>query len=170
MVFTHANGGATAMGAALEAAADDNVVGILAFEAAGAHVYEDEPLARGEWSRGAPTENRLSEQSIPTGLCSLQTAEEKSQLVTLVDVRMAFLYSDRLTEADSLNVIACAAEQARESGIEAIGIHMPDHPGGEGTGHFAMSETGNGELAENIVIPALAWLQGEDLPSGFTTR
>jgi pimeloyl-ACP methyl ester carboxylesterase len=171
VIFTHANGGATAMGAAIEAAAGGNVIGILAFEAAGAHVYEDEPLARGEWSRGAPTEDRLSDQPIAAGgLCALQTATEKSELVTLADVPMAFLYSDRMTDADSLNVIACAAEQAREAGIEAIGIHMPDHPGGEGTGHFAMSEIGNGELAENIVIPLLAWLQGEDLPAGFTTR
>jgi len=169
VIFTHANGGASAMGGALRAAAGDKVVGILAFEANGAHIYQEEALTHGQWSNGAPTEGQLSEQAIATGTCELQTAQEKSHLLTLADVKMAFLYSARLGTPNSRNVIACAAAQARESGIEAVGIHMPDHAGGAGTGHFAMSETVNDQVVRNIVIPALAWLQGEDLPAGYKT-
>ncbi len=169
VVFTHAGGGATAMGAALKAAAGKKVVGVLALEADGAHPYAEESLARGRWSNGAPTKAQLSEQAIATGKCQLQTAPDKSKLVTMADVKMAFIYSARLGTPDSRNVIACATAQARESGINAVGIHMPDHPGGEGTGHFAMTETVNGQVVKNIVIPALAWLEGKELPRGFKT-
>ena len=169
VVFTHAAGGATAMGAALKAAAGNKVIGVLAFEANGAHVYEEESLKRGQWSKGAPAASTLSEQPIATGTCKLQTSPDKSRLVTMANVKMAFMYSARLGTPDSRNVIACAAAQARESGINAIGIHMPDHPGGAGTGHFAMSETVNGQVVKNIVIPTLAWLEGKNLPSGFKT-
>ena len=169
VVFTHAAGGATAMGAALKAAAGKKVVGVLAFEANGAHVYKAESLKDGTWSHGAPAKTSLSEQTIATGTCQLQTASDKSKLVTMADVRMAFLYSARLGTPDSRNVIACAAAQAREAGINAIGIHMPDHPGGAGTGHFAMTETVSGEVVKSVVIPALAWLEGKALPTGFKT-
>ena len=169
IVFVHAGGGATAMGGALKAAAGNKLIGLLALEANGAHVYEEESLKRGQWSNGAPTKAALSEQTIATGKCSLQTAPEKSKLVTMAKVKMALMYSARLGIADSRNVVACAAQQARESGITAIGIHMPDHPGGAGTGHFAMSETVSGQVVKNIVIPTLAWLEGKDLPKGFKT-
>lgn len=169
VVFTHAAGGATAMGAALKAAAGNKVIGVLAFEANGAHVYEDESLKRGQWSPSAPTATALSDQKIATGQCKLQISTQKSKLTTMATVKMAFMYSARLGTPDSRNVIACAAQQARESGINAIGIHMPDHAGGAGTGHFAMSETVNGQVVKNIVIPALAWLEGKDLPKGFKT-
>jgi hypothetical protein len=46
---------------------------------------------------------------------------------------------------------------------------MPDHPGGAGTGHFAMTETVNGQVVKSVVIPALAWLEGKDLPKGYKT-
>jgi len=169
VVFTHAAGGATAMGAALKAAAGNKLIGVLAFEANGAHVYEEESLKRGRWSNGAPSAATLSDQAIGTGQCKLQTGQQKSKLLSMSAVKMAFLYSARLGTPDSRNVIACAAAQARESGINAVGIHMPDHPGGEGTGHFAMSETVNGQVVKNVVIPALAWLEGKDLPKGFKT-
>ncbi len=169
VVFTHAGGGATAMGAALKAAAGKKLIGVLAYEANGAHVYEEESLKRGQWSNGAPAGPSLSEQTISTGKCQLQAAEQKSRLVTMADVKMALIYSARLGTPDSRNVIACAAAQARESGINAVGIHMPDHPGGEGTGHFAMTETVSDQVVKNIVIPALAWLQGKELPRGFKT-
>lgn len=169
VVFTHAAGGATAMGAALKAAAGKKVIGVLAFEANGAHVYEDESLKDGTWSNGAPGKAALSEQTIATGKCQLQTAQEKSKLLSMADVKMAFLYSARLGTPDSRNVIACAAAQAREAGITAVGIHMPDHPGGAGTGHFAMTETVSGQVVKSVVIPALAWLEGRDLPAGFRT-
>jgi hypothetical protein len=32
-----------------------------------------------------------------------------------------------------------------------------------------MTETVNGQVVKNIVIPALAWLEGKDLPAGFKT-
>ena len=169
VVFVHANGGASAMGGALRAAANKKVIGVLAFEANGAHVYEEQAMMHGQWSNGAPAKASLSEQTIATGKCQLQAAQQKSKLVTMAEVKMAFMYSARLGTPDSRNVIACAAAQAREAGIPAVGIHMPDHPGGEGTGHFAMTETVNGQVAKNIVIPALAWLEGKELPKGFKT-
>lgn len=169
VVFTHANGGASAMGGALRAAANKKVIGLLAFEANGAHVYEQQSLTHGQWSHGVPAKTALSEQTISTGTCQMQTASEKSKLLTMAGVKMAFMYSARLGTPDSRNVIACAAAQAREAGINAVGIHMPDHPGGEGTGHFAMTETVNGQVVKNIVIPTLAWMEGKALPSGFKT-
>jgi hypothetical protein len=169
VIFVHANGGASAMGGALRAAANKKVIGLLAFEANGAHVYEAQSLMHGQWSNGVPADAALSEQPIPTGTCRLQAAQQKSKLVTMANVKMAFMYSARLGTPDSRNVIACAAAQAREAGIDAVGVHMPDHPGGAGTGHFAMTETVNGEVARNIVIPTLAWLEGRALPSGFKT-
>lgn len=167
VVFTHSAGGTTAMGSTLKAAAGGNVMGVLSFESGGAHVYSNQSVENGEWSNGAPGEDALSEQSIPTGTCELQTASQKSHNTTLADVRMAFLNSARFTAPDSRNLAECAATQAREAGVDAIGVYMPDHEGGEGSGHFAMSETVNGEIAVNILVPTLAWLQGEDLPSGF---
>jgi pimeloyl-ACP methyl ester carboxylesterase len=169
VVFTHSAGGTTAMGSSLKAAAGDNVVGILAFESGGAHVYANQSVENGQWSNGGPAEAMLSEQAIPTGMCELQTAPEKSRNLTLANVKMAFLNSARFAVENSQNLAECAAAQAREAGVEAIGVYMPDHEGGEGSGHFAMSETVNGEIAVNILVPALAWLQGEALPAGFKT-
>jgi pimeloyl-ACP methyl ester carboxylesterase len=167
VVFTHSAGGTTAMGSSLKAAAGDNVVGILAFESGGAHVYSNQSVENGQWSNGGPTEAQISEQAIPTGMCELQTAAEKSRNLTLANVRMAFLNSARFTVDDSQNLAECAATQAREAGVDAIGVYMPDHEGGEGSGHFAMSETVNGEIAVNVLVPTLAWLQGQALPGGF---
>ena len=169
VVFTHSAGGTTAMGSTLKAAAGGNVLGVLAFESGGAHSYANQSVENGRWSSGAPGEDALSEQSIPTGTCELQTASTKSHNQTLEDVRMAFLNSARFTVPNSRNLAECAATQAREAGVDAIGVYMPDHEGGEGSGHFAMSETVNGEIALNIVVPTLAWLQGHDLPDGFKT-
>ena len=169
VVFTHSAGGTTAMGSTLKAAAGGNVLGVLAFESGGAHSYANQSVENGRWSSGAPGEDALSEQSIPTGMCELQTASTKSHNQTLEDVRMAFLNSARFTVPNSRNLAECAATQAREAGVDAIGVYMPDHEGGEGSGHFAMSETVNGEIALNIVVPTLAWLQGHDLPDGFKT-
>ncbi len=169
VVFTHSAGGTTAAGSSLQAARDNLVVGILAFESGGADPYSNITLERAEWSRGAPGDAARSMQAIPTGQCSLQTASQKSLNRTFEDVRMAFLYSERLNMDDARNHVACQAAQAREAGVEAIGVFMPDHEGGAGTGHFAMAETVSGELAVNILVPMLAWLQGEQLPANFTT-
>ena len=167
VVFTHSAGGTTAAGSSLQAAAKDLVVGVLAFESGGAHPYGNVTLNGAQWSNGAPDEEARSDQEIATGTCSLQTAAQKSQNLTFADTRMAFLNSNRFTAPDSRSMAACRAAQAREAGVDAIGVYMPDHEGGVGTGHFAMSETVNGEVAVNILVPMLAWLQGEDLPDGF---
>ena len=167
VVFTHSAGGTTAAGSSLQAAGKDLVVGVLAFESGGANPYGNVTLNGAQWSNGAPGEEARSDQEIATGTCSLQTAAQKSQNLTFADTRMAFLNSNRFTAPDSRNMAACRAAQAREAGVDAIGVYMPDHKGGVGTGHFAMSETVNGEVAVNILVPMLAWLQGEDLPDGF---
>lgn len=169
VVFTHSAGGTTAAGSSLQAAAKDLVVGVLAFESGGANPYGGVTLEGAQWSHGAPGEEARSDQEIARGTCSLQTATQKSHNTTFADVRMAFLNSNRFTAPNSRNMAACGAAQAREAGVEAIGVYMPDHEGGVGTGHFVMSETVNGEVAINILVPALAWLQGEDLPEGFKT-
>ena len=170
VVFTHSAGGTTATGSSLQAAASDLVVGILAFESGGANPYGDVMLDGAEWSRGAPVADERSDQPIATGDCSLQKAAQKSHNLSFAEVRMAFLNSERLTRPDTLNQVACLGAQARESGVDAIGVYMPDHDGGAGTGHFAMSETVNGEVAVNILVPMLAWIQGQDLPEGFTAH
>jgi pimeloyl-ACP methyl ester carboxylesterase len=169
VVFTHSAGGTTAMGSSLKAAAGDNVVGVLAFESGGANPYGNMALENAEWSNGAPGDDARSDQPTEFGMCSLQTSAQKSHNTTFADVRIAFLNSNRFTADDNQLQAACHAAQARESGMEAIGVYMPDHEGGVGTGHFVMSETVNGEVAKNIVVPTLAWLQGHNLPAGFKT-
>jgi hypothetical protein len=104
-------------------------------------------------------------------MCSLQTAPQKSRNLTFAGkVRVAYLYSNRIQDENVVNTVSCLAEQSREAGVETIGVYMPDHRSGEGTGHFVMSELVNGDVARNIVIPTLAWLQGQALPRGFKTH
>ena len=170
VVFTHSAGGTTATGSSLQVAAKKLVVGLLAFESGGANPYGNVMLNGARWSNGAPADAARADHQIATGNCSLQTAQQKSRNLTFADVRVAYLYSNRLQDQNVLNTVACLAEQSREAGVETIGVYMPNHPSGEGTGHFVMSETVNGEVAKNIVIPTLAWLQGEQLPSGFKTH
>ena len=72
-----------------------------------------------------------------------------------------------LEEADAE---AVGSKGAAPEGDDADEELAEEIEGGEGTGHFAQSETTNGEVARNILVPILAWLSGEELPEGFTTH
>jgi pimeloyl-ACP methyl ester carboxylesterase len=170
IVLTHSAGGTTAAGASLVAAAKGKLIGLLAFESGGANPYGNVILEGAKWSNGAPGDSARAERKIATGMCSLQTAQQKSQNLTFDNVRVAYLYSNRIQDENVLNTVSCLAEQSREAGVETIGVWMPEHRGGEGTGHFVMSELVNGDVAKNIVVPMLAWLEGQALPRGFKTH
>ena len=170
VVFTHSAGGTTAAGSSLKAAAKGLVVGLLAFESGGADPYGNVMQNGAQWSSGAPADSARADRHIASGTCSMQTAEQKSKNMTFAKVRVAYLYSNRIQDQNVLNTVSCLAEQSREAGVETIGVYMPDHKGGEGTGHFVMSELVNGDVAKNILIPTLAWLQGQQLPRGFKTH
>jgi hypothetical protein len=170
VVLTHSAGGTTALGSSLRAAANGKLIGLLAFESGGANPYGNVMLEGARWSNGAPAEAARADRPIATGTCSLQSAQQKSRNQTFANVRVAYLYSNRIQDENVVNTVTCLAEQSREAGVNTIGVYMPDHAGGEGTGHFVMSETVNGDVAKNIVIPTLAWLQGGELPRGFKTH
>jgi len=159
VIFTHSAGGTTSGAAGAMAAANGNLVGILNFESGGANPYGNSMLNNSEWSNGAPVEANRANQTVEGADCSLQTGDTPSQNVTMAGTRQVFLYSEFGTSApNSLPTAVCAATQARQAGLDAIAVYMPDN-GYEGTGHFAMSELSSGEIATNVVIPALAWIE-----------
>jgi pimeloyl-ACP methyl ester carboxylesterase len=127
----------------------DNVVGIIAFEAAGANPVE------GGFGGGAPTivsfttEPRLSAQFRPVNQdgCNMQGANP-SRLVNYTDLPIVLVATERgLSNPDAMR---CQAAVWNQAGADASYVYLPDR-GLAGGGHFAMAQLDNGDYAEVFI-------------------
>ena len=127
----------------------DNVIGIIAFEAAGANPLE------GGFGDGAPsiasftTAPALSADFRPVDRdgCNVQ-GDNPSRLVNYADLPIVLVATERGTS--SLDAIRCQAEVWSQAGADGSYVWLPDH-GLEGGGHFAMAQLDNGDYAEVFI-------------------
>ena len=148
ILFAHsAGGGSTYRVPDLNA---ENVVGILAFEAAGS-----QPVAPG-FGGGAPAiADWVTEPALPSDFgavdndgCLMQGANP-SRLVNFADIPVVLAGSEM-----GLNVtregLACQAAVWRQAGVDASFVYLPDR-GLHGGGHFAMAQLDNAEYARVFI-------------------
>jgi pimeloyl-ACP methyl ester carboxylesterase len=125
------------------------VVGIVAFEAAGAN-----PVAAG--FDGSPglittwrTEPALAKTFAPAdhGGCPMQ-GESPSKLVNYTHVPIILVGSEKgLTNLDALK---CQASVWQQAGVDATYVYLPDR-GLKGGGHFAMAQLDNAKYAKVFI-------------------
>ena len=127
-----------------------NVVGIIAFEAAGSN-----PLAAGFGGGPPPIASWTLEPPLPSDFkavdrdgCALQ-GDRPSRLVNFADIPLALVGSER-----GLNVtpegLECQAAVWQQAGVKAISVYLPDH-GLRGGGHFAMAQLDNAAYAQVFI-------------------
>jgi pimeloyl-ACP methyl ester carboxylesterase len=122
-----------------------NVVGIVAFEAAGAN-----PVAPGFGGGAPPIASWKTEPALPQGFapvdrggCPMQ-GDAPSTLVDFAHVPIVLVGSAKgLTSVDALK---CQAAVWQQAGVEASYVYLPDR-GLKGGGHFAMAQLDNAEYA-----------------------
>jgi pimeloyl-ACP methyl ester carboxylesterase len=126
-----------------------NVVGIIAFEAAGANPLE------GGFGGGSPTilgfttTPALSADFRPVNRdgCNMQ-GDGPSRLDNYTDLPVVLVATERGTS--SLDAIRCQAAVWSQAGADGSYVWLPDR-GLEGGGHFAMAQLDNGDYAEVFI-------------------
>ena len=132
----------------------DNVVGIIAFEAAGAN-----PIASGGGPGGnAPPaiSNWETSPALPANFspveqmgCPMQ-GSNPSQLVNFEDFPLTLVVSERGLGGGSSQPLNCQVAAWQQAGVDATGVYMPDR-GLEGGGHFAMAQLDSAEYADLFI-------------------
>jgi len=127
-----------------------NVVGIIAFEAAGSN-----PVAPG--FRGGPPAiaQWVVEPALPAnfeavdrGGCPMQ-GDNPSRLVNFADMPLVLVGSERGLNS-SREILECQAAVWRQAGGDATYVYLPDR-GLRGGGHFAMAQLDNAEYADVFI-------------------
>lgn len=133
----------------------ENVVGIIAFEAAGGN-----PVAPGFGGRPAIADWQV-EPALPDDFaavdrdgCPMQ-GDSPSRLVNFDDVPVVLVASEFGLGAisgpvDGGKLIACQAAAWEQAGVEASSVYFPDRDL-EGGGHFAMAQLDNAAYAEVFI-------------------
>jgi pimeloyl-ACP methyl ester carboxylesterase len=127
-----------------------NVVGIIAFEAAGSN-----PVAPG-FGGGAPVIADWNlEPSLPSNFeavevdgCAMQ-GDRPSQLVSYANVPVVLVGSERGLSTGP-DVLACQEAVWQQAGVDATSVYLPDR-GLAGGGHFAMAQLDNAEYARVFI-------------------
>ena len=136
-----------------------NVVGIIAFEAAGAN-----PLAAGFGGGPPPIAAFELAPALPQNFaavdndgCSMQ-GSNPSQLVNYANLPVVLLSTEMgLGTRDDL---ACQSAIWRQAGADASAVYLPDR-GLMGGGHFAMAQLDNADYAE-VFIEIAADIESND--------
>lgn len=126
-----------------------NVVGIIAFEAAGSN-----PVAPGFGNSPPAITSWVTEPSLPSGFeavehdgCPMQ-GESPSRLVNFAQIPLVLVASERgLTSEQALK---CQAAVWQQAGVDATAVYLPDR-GLRGGGHFAMAQLDNAEYAKVFI-------------------
>jgi pimeloyl-ACP methyl ester carboxylesterase len=142
-----AGGGATFMVPDLNAR---NVVGIIAFEAAGSNPvapgFRGGPPAIASWKVDPPLPANFS--PVDHDGCPMQ-GDRPSRLVNFADIPLVLLGTEM-----GLNVtregLVCQAAVWRQAGVDASFVYFPDR-GLSGGGHFAMAQLDNGKYARVFI-------------------
>jgi pimeloyl-ACP methyl ester carboxylesterase len=126
-----------------------NVVGIVAFEAAGSNPvapgFNNSPPLITTWK----TEPALPQGFAPVdrGGCPMQ-GEAPSKLVNFARVPVILVGSEKgLANAEALK---CQASVWQQAGVDASEVYLPDR-GLEGGGHFAMAQLDTAEYAKVFI-------------------
>jgi pimeloyl-ACP methyl ester carboxylesterase len=127
----------------------ENVVGIIAFEAAGAN-----PLVGG-FGGSAPSITSWTTQPPLAGDfeaedhdgCAMQ-GDGASRLVNYAELPIVLVATERGTS--SLNAIRCQAAVWSEAGAVGSYVYLPEQ-GLSGGGHFAMAQLDNGDYARTFI-------------------
>jgi pimeloyl-ACP methyl ester carboxylesterase len=126
-----------------------NVVGIVAFEAAGANPaapgFNNSPPLITTWK----TEPALPQSFTPVdrGGCQMQ-GEAPSKLVNFARVPIILVGSEKgLANADALK---CQASVWQQAGVDASAVYLPDR-GLKGGGHFAMAQLDTAKYAKVFI-------------------
>jgi pimeloyl-ACP methyl ester carboxylesterase len=126
-----------------------NVVGIVAFEAAGAN-----PVAAGQGGGAALITTWKTEPALPQGFaavdrggCMMQ-GDSPSKLVNYANKPIILVGSEKgLASQDALK---CQASVWQQAGVDASYVWLPDR-GLEGGGHFAMAQLDTAEYAKVFI-------------------
>jgi pimeloyl-ACP methyl ester carboxylesterase len=127
-----------------------NVVGIIAFEAAGSN-----PVAPG-FGGGPPAITNWSlEPALPDGFaavdrngCPMQ-GDRPSRLVNFADVPLVLVGSEMGLGSGS-EALKCQAAVWQQAGVDAKAVYLPD-VGLKGGGHFAMAQLDNADYARVFI-------------------
>ena len=128
----------------------DNVVGIIAFEAAGAN-----PTAPGFGGSPALITNFTTEPALPAGFtaverngCAMQGGDSPGRLVSYTGLPIVLLASERgLADLEDLR---CQEAVWNQAGADASYVWLPDR-GLAGGGHFAMAQLDSAEYARVFI-------------------
>jgi len=127
-----------------------NVVGIIAFEAAGSN-----PLAPGFGNGPAPIVSWQTEPPLRQGFatvdndgCAVQGAAA-SRLVNFAGMPLYLVVSE-MGLGGSRDEVACQEAVWRQAGVAATGVYLPDR-GLHGGGHFAMAQLDTADYAEVFI-------------------
>jgi pimeloyl-ACP methyl ester carboxylesterase len=127
-----------------------NVVGIIAFEAAGSN-----PVAAGFGGGPPAIADWKLEPALPSGFaavevngCAMQ-GNRPSRLVNFANLPLVLVGSERGlgTGAEALK---CQAAVWQQAGVDASAVYLPDR-GLRGGGHFAMAQLDNGAYASVFI-------------------
>ena len=127
----------------------ENVVGIIAFEAAGSH-----PVAAG-FGGVPPMADWIVEPPLPEDFeavdrdgCAMQ-GDDPGRLVNFGDVPVVLAGSEMGLRGGP-ETLRCQAAAWRQAGVDATPVYLPDRglPGG---GHFAMAQLDNGDYARVFI-------------------
>jgi pimeloyl-ACP methyl ester carboxylesterase len=127
----------------------DKVVGIIAFEAAGAN-----PLAAGFGGGPPPIANYALQPALPRDFatvdvdgCAMQ-GSNPSRLVNFTAMPLVLLVTEMGLGSET--ELECQAAIWRQAGADASAVYLPDR-GLNGGGHFAMAQLDNAEYAEVFI-------------------
>lgn len=142
-----AGGGATFRVPDLNA---ENVVGIIAFEAAGSNPvaagFGGGPPAIADWQLQPALPNDF--KAVEVNGCAMQ-GERPSKLVNFADVPVVLVGSE-MGLGTGRDALKCQAAVWQQAGVDATAVYLPDR-GLEGGGHFAMAQLDNGEYARVFI-------------------
>lgn len=127
----------------------ENVVGIIAFEAAGSN-----PVAAG-FGGAAPITGFEVEPPLPGDFeavdhdgCAMQ-GDNPSRLVNFADIPVV-LFGTEMGLGTTPEGLECQAAVWQQAGVDAKSVYAPDR-GLEGGGHFAMAQLDSAEYAELFI-------------------
>ncbi len=132
----------------------DNIVGIIAFEAAGSNPVS----TQGPFGQTAPAaiSNWETSPALPANFspvmqngCPMQ-GNNPSQLVNFQNFPVTLVVSELSQVGGTPDILNCQVAAWRQAGVEATGVYMPDR-GLRGGGHFAMAQLDTADYAELFI-------------------
>ncbi|MDC0598341.1 alpha/beta fold hydrolase [Gammaproteobacteria bacterium] len=141
IVITHSAGGITGWWG-LDANSD-NVAGLMAIEAAGSNILEENVRQGLTFAPALPED--FSTVTDSDG-CALQADDAISLLPAFADKQIILVGAER----GLIAALPCGLKTLQQAGAQASYVYLPDY-GFEGNGHFMMADTNNGDIAQLLI-------------------